>query len=701
MNIIIKSDVHSMENIPNNLKTKSEIEKQLDSSNNEKRAKYIKLWKVLARKAIDLSLKDPWAKYKIENERTQKCIRYTYNAIRKVWRKDEVYVKKQNKAFARGAMRECFRVKKMDKLSNDTNWKLAMNYVCKRYIQDVDKNVLFEDVKLQMDSKLWAEEFNRHNPPKKIDIFRVSILEFVEEEDSPLYHLEHFIEGEYIKHNSNSGFVSDVVRMTPHAFSHFTFERSGHQLIVVDIQGVDDLYTDPQIHTVSGTEYGSGNLGTKGMALFFYSHQCNDICKLMKLTEFDLSKNEIASKVQHNCLYPSNPSTKFSIKAQLLLDPCESIVSFKENAMERLRLRTFSMTSIASHESLKDGEHPEKCVCSHCLEKEDIDLAIGDFSESFTDKDSTCLDSSNDLENNESTMSVAAARRRRYYSGHSDTKSTQSERFQSAIRKFSTPAGFILSNNSNDSIINSLKNSNSLFVLGQIHLDLARYYCIGRFNFEKKSNDKTKSWESCVGNKLCDENIIYDKESAIFHLDIARKCGVLEAIKTIAEIAYDLPHDLLKDVNSLDLEKSNVIGFDDKITFGFQMMELAAEMSDRDAIHFIASSYETGQNLPTNKHANWSKAMYWYEKALEYYALEEYDHDDYKGVKKDLTFVSPQYEILAKMAQMSNEGGFGLERNSTEAYNFYNEAAEVAIAAMKGKLANKYYELAEMCNCSN
>ena len=28
--------------------------------------------------------------------------------------------------------------------------------------------------------------------------------------------------------------------------------RSGHELIVVDIQGVGDLYTDPQIHTSHG-----------------------------------------------------------------------------------------------------------------------------------------------------------------------------------------------------------------------------------------------------------------------------------------------------------------------------------------------------------------------------------------------------------------------------------------------------------------
>ena len=82
-------------------------------------------------------------------------------------------------------------------------------------------------------------------------MFMMSVLEFHERFDKPLFHVEHFIDGNYVKYNSNSGFVeeSGACRQTPHAFSHFTFERSGHEIIVVDIQGVGDLYTDPQIHT--------------------------------------------------------------------------------------------------------------------------------------------------------------------------------------------------------------------------------------------------------------------------------------------------------------------------------------------------------------------------------------------------------------------------------------------------------------------
>lgn len=50
--------------------------------------------------------------------------------------------------------------------------------------------------------------------------------------------------------------IESVLYVTFQAFSHFTFEASGHEQIVVDIQGVGDLYTDPQIHTSLGYEYG-------------------------------------------------------------------------------------------------------------------------------------------------------------------------------------------------------------------------------------------------------------------------------------------------------------------------------------------------------------------------------------------------------------------------------------------------------------
>lgn len=85
----------------------------------------------------------------------------------------------------------------------------------------------------------------------------------------------------------------------PQTFSHWTWEASGHRLCVVDIQGVGDCYTDPQvsladivyqnqrrlqsrrysrvsktfaspptsqIHSIEGSSFGNGNIGAQASA---------------------------------------------------------------------------------------------------------------------------------------------------------------------------------------------------------------------------------------------------------------------------------------------------------------------------------------------------------------------------------------------------------------------------------------------------
>lgn len=49
----------------------------------------------------------------------------------------------------------------------------------------------------------------------QVDMIQMYILEFKDRKGSPLYHLEHYIEGNYVKYNSNSGFVEDSLRYTP------------------------------------------------------------------------------------------------------------------------------------------------------------------------------------------------------------------------------------------------------------------------------------------------------------------------------------------------------------------------------------------------------------------------------------------------------------------------------------------------------
>ena len=60
--------------------------------------------------------------------------------------------------------------------------------------------------------------------------------------------------------------------------------------MVVDLQGVNYILTDPQIHSkdvdIEGSfnRYGEGNFGTEGMASFFATHECNSICAHLKLS---------------------------------------------------------------------------------------------------------------------------------------------------------------------------------------------------------------------------------------------------------------------------------------------------------------------------------------------------------------------------------------------------------------------------------
>lgn len=45
---------------------------------------------------------------------------------------------------------------------------------------------------------------------------QMCVVEMTNRPGKPLFHLEHYIEGKYIKYNSNSGFVrDDNIRLTP------------------------------------------------------------------------------------------------------------------------------------------------------------------------------------------------------------------------------------------------------------------------------------------------------------------------------------------------------------------------------------------------------------------------------------------------------------------------------------------------------
>lgn len=56
--------------------------------------------------------------------------------------------------------------KKLSNFSHNLDWsKDSNNYVAKQYMETVEREIYFEDVKLQMDAKLWGEECKNTNFP--------------------------------------------------------------------------------------------------------------------------------------------------------------------------------------------------------------------------------------------------------------------------------------------------------------------------------------------------------------------------------------------------------------------------------------------------------------------------------------------------------------------------------------------------------
>ncbi|ELK05424.1 Transient receptor potential cation channel subfamily M member 7, partial [Pteropus alecto] len=115
---------------------------------------------------------------------------------------------------------------------------------------------------------------------------------------SPSFAVEECMTGEFRKYNNNNGdeiIPTNTLEEIMLAFSHWTYEYTRGELLVLDLQGVGENLTDPSVIKAEEKRscdmvFGPANLGEDAIKNFRAKHHCNSCCRKLKLP--DLKRND-------------------------------------------------------------------------------------------------------------------------------------------------------------------------------------------------------------------------------------------------------------------------------------------------------------------------------------------------------------------------------------------------------------------------
>ena len=151
--------------------------------------------------------------------------------------------------------------------------------VCKREGWD-------EEIKLAEKAKEFVDKWNAtHSVDKRYIIHVPEVIRTITAgrgfKSGEWVTLEPYIEGNYEKWNSNSGWNKEE-KLSVHAFCHWTYHYSGGTMLLCDAQGVrnGDSYclTDPAICSMRAGQYGMTDCGEAAITTWFETHRCNTFC---------------------------------------------------------------------------------------------------------------------------------------------------------------------------------------------------------------------------------------------------------------------------------------------------------------------------------------------------------------------------------------------------------------------------------------
>lgn len=508
--------------------------------------------------AIAIAEGDPWSKHEIDKVPAERVIRHMYQPETQTWKKDETIVKIEKISFTNGAMRFCYRMKKRSpppqSASNhrfhDYGWTRASNFVAKAYHDEngeIDtsekaKENVRNDILLQYEASHWSTRFNDYDPPKKIIFIRAYAIEFPDREGNPWFAVERYIFGNdmygagFTKHNTNAGFVDeDLHRITPQVFSAHSFYQSQGNRLVVDIQGVGNLFTDPQVLS-SDYRFGDGDLGPRGMALFFHTFRHNTVASAMGIPFFPLSKTELNHQSNYeNFFFPLPGDCLSSAEAAKSLNRFEAI--------DLNRSRRKAVLNIPLKESLPDDmKDTEKR--SNQAENADLRQRTQKSSKESIKKMSLKRTKS---EMDEVQMCLGIAKNDFEFDPRSflqkDTGELMLEMKES--KKISKRSSFLIRRVSEPMIVSD----STMLNLGRVHYQLAVLHGMGRFQEDVAFNNS-------------EDAPSHDVFSVLFHLSHAASLHCVPACLSLGRILAGLGtcvSDLLDSLVPIDFEAAKLL----------------------------------------------------------------------------------------------------------------------------------------------
>ena len=175
-------------------------------------------------------------------------------------------------------------------------------FVVKRYrpdcIEDIER--LFnstEDhtrktVQMHTLARHFAMMFNDECPQNFGENFHYTKL-FYAKLESEAITIEKYIDGAFTKYINNTGAINhkdeSEAAKKAQTFAHYSYIKSGKQIMVLDLQGVGFYLCDPEIASStlraddSSIYFCAGNLSKTAIGTFLEQHRCNEFCRSLNL----------------------------------------------------------------------------------------------------------------------------------------------------------------------------------------------------------------------------------------------------------------------------------------------------------------------------------------------------------------------------------------------------------------------------------